>query len=154
MIFFLKQKFLEKVFKKLNLLKKLLKNQILSKNPTNSLGGCEQVVAIILRCHAFLTLFCTFGPFLAIYFHFVGKFQRLKKNKIIYNISHVTCHLPPVTIANSHRPSAADSPIIHRRLLPSVKIIRIFEPKDKSPDTLAVIKNYNFCDIQTHMATL
>ena len=37
------------------------------------------------------------------------------------HLPSVTCHLPPVTNANSHRPSPADSPIIHSRLVPHAK---------------------------------
>ena len=58
-----------------------------------------------------------------------------------FHKSHVTCHLPPVTNANSLRPSPADSSIIHSTLVPDpknklnnqgekniVKIVVSFEP--------------------------
>ena len=83
-----------------------------------------------------MTLFCTFRHFLASYFHFLAlfvTFLALFVNKDIMchmsqvtcHMSHVTYHFPHVTNANSHRPSPADSPIIHSRLVPDPKKVLI-----------------------------
>ena len=37
------------------------------------------------------------------------------------HMSCITSHLPPITNANSHRFSPADSPIVHSRLVPDKK---------------------------------
>ena len=44
-------------------------------------------------------------------------------------MSHVNCHLPPVTNANSHRPSASRSPIIHSTLVLDPKKTQIIMDK-------------------------
>ena len=76
---------------------------------TPTLAACADSSTNTMKSRPFLFL-----QFLASYLHFChfsGK----------YNMSHVTCHLPPVTTANSHRPSPADSPIINSRLAPYPK---------------------------------
>ena len=42
-------------------------------------------------------------------------------SQVTCHMSHVLCHPPPVTNDNSHRPSPADSSIIHSRLVPEKK---------------------------------
>ena len=56
-------------------------------------------------------------------------------------MSHVTCHCPPATNANSHGPSPADSTISHASLV-----------ADRWKK-LAVIDNYNFYDRHTLIHT-
>ena len=100
-----------------------------------------RIVAPILWNPAFLTLFCTFGHFIAFFVvAFVALFVTFLALFFLFyeimchvsrvtcrmwhvtcHITHVTCHLPPLTNANSHRPSPADSPIIHSRLVPDPK---------------------------------
>ena len=65
----------------------------------------------------FWTLFSYFCM-LAHFVTFLSLFGIFSLKEIIYHILRVTCHLPPVTNANSDRPSPADSPIIHSVLVP------------------------------------
>ena len=48
-------------------------------------------------------------------------FNTCQVSQVTYQMPHVTCHLPPVINANSHRPSPADSQITHSRLVPDKK---------------------------------
>ena len=68
----------------------------------------------------FLTIFF-WHFFWALFCEFSGIFCKKKKSCVTCHKSHVTCHLPPVTNANCHRPSPADSSIIHSRLISNPK---------------------------------
>ena len=95
------------------------------KSRLQRLSQCVRIVASILWNPTFLTLFCTFGYFLAIYLYFLALLRTFIAlfvfKKIMFDMSCYACHLPPVTNTNSHRPSPADSPIIHSRLVPDPK---------------------------------
>ena len=109
---------------------------IVEKNPAygkHRLSRRVRKIAQILWNPSFLTLFCTFWHFLALYSHLLALFGTFcefsgnfcgKKDHVSHvtsHMSHVTCDLPPVTNANSHRPPPADTPFIHSRLVPDKK---------------------------------
>ena len=90
----------------------------------NWLSRRERIVATIIWNPAFL-MFCIFATLISQFWHFICTFVTfwhflLQKNYVscvMNHMSHVTCHMSPSTKANRYRPSPAESPIIHSRLV-------------------------------------
>ena len=66
-------------------------------------------------------------------------------SQVTSHMSRVTCHLPPVTNTNSHRPFPPDSCIINSRLDPEGSLVRFraLLPEGQIGENLSTTK-YNF----------